>query len=82
TALIYFNKMVFGIGGEPDGLPRWFIYNPETKGFELGGTLKDEKNRPIYEPVNTLFITKDGRIYGSYSGRLGSLFRIETGKKK
>jgi len=78
--LIFFKKNLFGIGGEPDGLPRWFIYNPETRGFQLGGTLKDEKNRLIYEFVNTAILKKDGTIIGSFSGRLGSLFKIETGK--
>ncbi len=81
-ALILYKKIIFGIGGEPDGLPRWFVYDPETGSFELGGTLKDEKNKPIHEPINTLIVTADGKIFGSFSGRLGSVFRIEPGKTR
>lgn len=78
--LIFYRKFVFGIGGEPDGLPRWFIYDPETRSFEPGGTLKDEKNKLVYEPVNTMIVTKNGEIIGSVSGRLGSLFKIKFEK--
>lgn len=81
-ALIFYKGIVFGIGGEPDGLPRWFIYDPKTRSFELGGTLRDAQNKLIYEPVNTVIKTNDGQIFGSFSGRLGSLFRIETEKTK
>lgn len=81
-ALVYYKNVIFGIGGEPDGLPRWFIYDPATRGFEPGGTLRDEKNKLIYEPVNLLFVTTQGRIYGSFSGRLGSLFKVNMGRSK
>ncbi|MCM8822565.1 MAG: hypothetical protein NC831_07140 [Candidatus Omnitrophica bacterium] len=79
--LVYYKGIIFGIGGEEDGLPRWFLYNPETRGFELCGTLKDEKGRLINEPVNTLIIAINKGITGSFSGRLGCLFKIELGKK-
>ncbi|MCM8763826.1 MAG: hypothetical protein NC830_00440 [Candidatus Omnitrophica bacterium] len=78
--LVFHKGVIFGIGGEEEGLPRWFLYNPATRSFELGGTLKDEKKRLIYEPANTLILTKTGTIIGSFSGRLGSLFKIESGK--
>ncbi|MGC8804608.1 MAG: PQQ-binding-like beta-propeller repeat protein [Candidatus Ratteibacteria bacterium] len=81
-ALVFFNGIVFGIGGESDGLARWFVYDPSTRSFHLGGTLKNSENRLIYEPVNTMIVTKKGEIIGSFSGRLGSLFVIKTGKEK
>ncbi|HOL49910.1 MAG TPA: hypothetical protein PK165_06730 [bacterium] len=81
-SLVFFNGIVFGIGGESDGLARWFIYDPLTRGFNLGGTLKSKENKLIYEPVNAMIATNEGVIIGSFSGRLGSLFIIKTGKEK
>ncbi|HOL35774.1 MAG TPA: hypothetical protein PK303_07185 [bacterium] len=81
-ALVFLNGVVFGIGGEPDGLARWFVYDPLTRNFQLGGTLKNKENRLIYEPVNTMIVTKEGEIIGSFSGRLGCLFTIKIGKEK
>ncbi len=79
-ALVYVNGLVFGVGGETDGIPRWFIYNPSTRSFEIGGTLKTEDNKLIFEPVTCLVITPENTIYGSFSGRLGNLFLIEPKK--
>ena len=81
-SLICVNNIIFGIGGEPDGLPRWFIYNPSTRNFEIGGTLKTQDNKLILEPVNTLLVTSGNKIYGSFSGRLGNLFLIEITERK
>ncbi|MCM8759468.1 MAG: hypothetical protein NC906_06830 [Candidatus Omnitrophica bacterium] len=81
-SLVFYKGVVFGIGGEPDGLPRWFVYDPKTRSFELGGTLKDKNNKLIYEPINTMILTKNGQIFGSFFGRLGSLFKIEMVKTK
>ncbi len=81
-ALLFYKDIIFGIAGEPDGLARWFMYDPRLGGFHLGGTLKDARNKLIYEPVNTCIVCKDGTILGSYSGRLGSLFRIKIESKK
>jgi len=76
-ALVYFNNIIFGIGGEPDGLPRWFIYDTIAGTFEIGGTLKNTENKLIYEPVNSMIYLENNKIYGSFSGRLGSLFVIQ-----
>ncbi|HON06215.1 MAG TPA: hypothetical protein P5065_06860 [Candidatus Ratteibacteria bacterium] len=81
-ALACVDNIIFGIGGEHDGLPRWFIYNPSTRNFEIGGTLKTQDNKLILEPVNTLLVTSGNKIYGSFSGRLGNLFLIEITERK
>jgi hypothetical protein len=80
--LAFSKGKLYGIGGEPDGFPRAFAFDPQTKSFQLGGTLKFGPGTydMIMEPVGAMVADKDGNIYIGTTGRLGNLYVWEVGK--
>jgi hypothetical protein len=67
---------LYGVGGEPDGLPRAFAFDPQSKSFQLGGLLRFGAGTYdfIMEPVGAMVADPDGTIYLGSTGRLGNVF--------
>ncbi len=59
---------LYGIGGDEDGIPRTFNFDPRTRGFELGGPPASG-----FEPIGAMLADADGNIYFSTVGRLANL---------
>ena len=78
--LAFSGGKLYGIGGEPEGLPRSFAFDPVTRSFELGGTLKSDLGN-IYEPIGAMVADPDGNIYIGVTGRLGNLFMWRAGEQ-
>jgi outer membrane protein assembly factor BamB len=76
--LAFSKSKLYGVGGEEDGLPRAFAFDPKTRGFELGGTLKTTDGKIILDPVGAMGADKDGNIYIGTMGRLGNLYVWEV----
>jgi len=73
--LAFRNGKLIGIGGDDDGMPRSFAFDPKTRGFELGGAIIDPTGaNPILEPISAMFGLPDGTIYFSTSGRMANLY--------
>jgi outer membrane protein assembly factor BamB len=73
--LAFRNGKLIGIGGEDDGMPRSFAFDPQTRGFELGGAIPDPAgNNPILEPIGAFLGLPDGTVYFSTTGRLANLY--------
>jgi len=73
--LAFRNGKLYGIGGDDDGMPRSFAYDPATRGFELGGAIPDPAGaNPILEPIGAFLGLPDGTIYFSTTGRLANLY--------
>ena len=72
---------LYGIGGEEDGYPRTFVFDPATRGFTLGGPVQTEVTpghgpRSLYEfSAPALVVDPLGRIYLATTGRHGKLYR-------
>ena len=80
--LAFSRGKLYGVGGEEEGLQRSFAVDLETRGFELGGTLKSEVQfRHLYDPVGAMVADEDGNIYLGMTGRLGNLFVWERGEE-
>ncbi|MHB9108231.1 MAG: NHL repeat-containing protein [Armatimonadota bacterium] len=66
---------LIGIGGDDDGMPRSFAFDPQARGFELGGGIPDPNgNFPLMEPIGAMLGLPDGTIYFSTTGRLANLY--------
>jgi outer membrane protein assembly factor BamB len=78
--LAFSTGRLYGIGGEDDGFCRSFAFDPKTRGFELGGTLRTTDNKVITAPVGAMAADKDGNIYIGTTGRLGNLYVWEARK--
>lgn len=78
--LAFSKGRLYGVGGEPNGLPRAFAFDPQTKSFELGGLLRYGIGSYdfIMDPVSAMVADKDGNIYVGSTGRLGNLFVWEV----
>lgn len=73
--LAFRNGKLYGIGGDDDGMPRSFAFDPQTRGFELGGAIPDPNGgSPLLEPIGAMFSLPDGTIYFSTTGRLANLY--------
>jgi len=73
--LAFRNGKLVGIGGEDDGMPRSFAYDPQTRGFELGGAIPDpNSNSPLLESIGAFLALPNGTIYFSTTGRLANLY--------
>jgi hypothetical protein len=83
--LLLHGGKVYGIGGDEEGLPRLFLYDPATRGFTLGGTvqlapLPGFGARLLYAFTTPAVIADaQGRVYLATTGRLGKLYRWEPG---
>jgi len=73
--LAFGNGKLYGIGGDADGMPRSFAFDPKTRGFELGGAIADPAGaNPILEPIGAFFSLPNGVIYFSTTGRMANLY--------
>jgi len=72
--LVFRQGLLIGIGGDEDGIPRAFAFNPATRVFTLGGPLPGGIAPNNYEPVNNLLLGPDGNVYYSTTGRMANLF--------
>lgn len=79
--LVFSGDKLYGVGGEEEGLPRAFAYDPQTSGFQLGGTLRVAAGDIIREPVGGLVADQEGRIYVGTTGRLGNLYVWRRGEE-
>jgi len=83
--LIFRNGKLYGIGGEEDGLPRTFMFDPTTRGFVLGGPVQPEippghGPRSLYGfSAPAAVVDPQGRIYLGTTGRHGKLYRWNPG---
>lgn len=84
-ALTFRAGILYGIGGDPTGLPRVFAYDPGTHGFTLGGLLFGKPDPSlaciIYEPIGALAVDADGAVYLSSTGTIGELYRWKSSRK-
>jgi len=90
--LAFSKGKLYGIGGEDEGMPRAFAFDPKTRGFELGGLLRADTNGTdypptgimkgeqgyIYEPIGAMVTDEQGNIYIGTTGRLGNLYVWEV----
>ena len=66
---------LIGLGGDDDGMPRSFAFDPKTRGFELGGAIPDPNGAfPLMEPIGAMLGLPDGTIYFSTTGRMANLY--------
>lgn len=72
----------YGVGGEPDGMPRVFAFDPQSRTFEIGGLLRFGTGTYDYimEPIGAMVADREGNIFLGSTGRLGNLFVWEAGK--
>jgi hypothetical protein len=90
--LVFIEGMLYGIGGEDEGVPRAFKFDPETRGFHLGGLLRADQEGSkypdngimkaeqgyLYERFGAMVADGQGNIYLGTTGRLGNLYIWET----
>lgn len=76
AGLAFRNGKLYGIGGDPESIPRSFSYDPKTRGFEIGGVLPDLNDGayPMLDPVGAMLGLPDGTIYYASTGRMADLF--------
>jgi len=70
--MVYHDGMVWGIGGENEGIHRWFWWDPRTGALHTGGPVLRE-----FPPVSDLVRMSDGTILFSAGGRRGDVYRVD-----
>lgn len=73
NGLVFRDGILYGVGGEEEGLARSFAFDPETHGFTLHGLTV---GRHEFAPVSALVKDDADRIYLGTRGRLGELYVV------
>jgi len=67
--------ILYGVGGEAEGMARSFAYDPRSARFTLGGALRRSPSGwPVMDPVNAMVVDTRGNAYIASGGRLGNLY--------